>query len=113
MSWVTAGAPAPLPGYARVVCKRHVVGPYELDGTERAASWEDVLETAEAVASIVRPAKKLNHEIHGNTLPHLHAHVYSRFPGDSFEGGPIDGGSRTYAWSEDQPESLRERLAGG
>jgi diadenosine tetraphosphate (Ap4A) HIT family hydrolase len=33
---------------------------------------------------------KVNYEIHGNTVPHLHAHVYARFRGDRFIGGPID-----------------------
>jgi diadenosine tetraphosphate (Ap4A) HIT family hydrolase len=33
---------------------------------------------------------KLNLEIHGNTLPHLHVHVFPRYIGDRFERGPID-----------------------
>jgi len=32
----------------------------------------------------------VNYEIHGNSIPHLHAHVYPRFRGDRFVGGPID-----------------------
>jgi SAM-dependent methyltransferase len=34
---------------------------------------------------------KLNYEIHGNTIPHLHLHLFPRRPGDRFEGIPIDG----------------------
>jgi diadenosine tetraphosphate (Ap4A) HIT family hydrolase len=33
---------------------------------------------------------KLNWEIHGNTIPHLHAHLFPRYVGDRFEGRPID-----------------------
>jgi diadenosine tetraphosphate (Ap4A) HIT family hydrolase len=33
---------------------------------------------------------KLNYEIHGNSIPHLHVHVYPRYRGDPFEDGPID-----------------------
>jgi hypothetical protein len=34
--------------------------------------------------------RKMNYEIHGNTIPHLHMHLFPRFDGDPFEGGPID-----------------------
>jgi len=44
---------------------------------------------AEAVASHVRPIK-MNYEIHGNTLPHLHLHLFPRQPTDPFVGGPVD-----------------------
>jgi diadenosine tetraphosphate (Ap4A) HIT family hydrolase len=37
----------------------------------------------------VRPTK-MNYEIHGNTLPHLHLHPYPRASDDPFVGGPID-----------------------
>jgi hypothetical protein len=33
---------------------------------------------------------KLNYEIHGNTIPHLHLHLLPRYPGDPYEGSPID-----------------------
>lgn len=41
-SWVTAGPVAPLPGYAAVISRRHVVEPFDLSPSERAAFWEDV-----------------------------------------------------------------------
>ncbi len=40
--------------------------------------------------SCVTGAVKLNYEIHGNSLPHLHMHFFPRYPGDPFEGRPID-----------------------
>lgn len=33
---------------------------------------------------------KVNYEIHGNSIPHLHMHIYPRFPDDPFVGQPID-----------------------
>ena len=35
-------------------------------------------------------AVKLNYEIHGNTIPHLHVHLFPRYKGDAFEDGPIN-----------------------
>ena len=90
VSWVTSGlGPVPVRGYACVVAKRHVVEPYELEGDERAAFWEDVLVAAEAIARHLRSAK-MNYEIHGNTIPHLHVHLLPRGLGDGYgEAGPM------------------------
>ena len=88
-SWITSYERVPVRGYVCVVAKRHVVEPFELRGEGRAAFCEDVLDAAERVAALVRPIK-VNYEIHGNSIPHLHAHVYPRFRGDRFVGGPID-----------------------
>lgn len=35
-------------------------------------------------------AVKINYEIHGNTIPHLHVHPYPRFCDDPFPGQPVD-----------------------
>jgi diadenosine tetraphosphate (Ap4A) HIT family hydrolase len=35
-------------------------------------------------------AVKMNYEIHGNTSPHLHVHLFPRYRGDPFENGPIN-----------------------
>jgi diadenosine tetraphosphate (Ap4A) HIT family hydrolase len=88
-SWVLIPEEAVLPGYVLVVSKRHVIEPYELLPDESAQFWADVMRAAAAVASVVRPVK-MNYEIHGNTIPHLHLHVFPRFRGDPFERSPID-----------------------
>ena len=88
-SWVLIPDEAVLPGYVLVVSKWHVVEPYELAPSESASFWADCMRTAAAVASVVRPVKT-NYEIHGNTIPHLHMHIFPRFLGDPFERGPID-----------------------
>ncbi|MDQ6921154.1 MAG: HIT family protein [Candidatus Dormibacteraeota bacterium] len=92
-SWVTAAADAPLPGYACVVAKTHAVEPYELGADERAAFWEDCLLVSRALADLFKPSK-MNYEIHGNTIPHLHMHLYPRYPGDPYKGAAIDGRAR-------------------
>ena len=33
---------------------------------------------------------KINYEIHGNSIPHLHMHIYPRSADDPYAGHPID-----------------------
>jgi diadenosine tetraphosphate (Ap4A) HIT family hydrolase len=80
---------APLPGYVCLVAKRHVREPFELPDAERRAFWDGVDSVAAALVANLHP-RNLNYEIHGNVLPHLHVHVFPRWPGDRFEGRPID-----------------------
>src|SRR6266540_3410005 len=88
-AWVSAPSRAALPGYVAVVAKRHVVEPFELPAPSGFAFWRDVLLVAKALADLFSPVK-MNYEIHGNTIPHLHVHLYPRFPADPF-GRPTKG----------------------
>jgi diadenosine tetraphosphate (Ap4A) HIT family hydrolase len=99
-SWVTLPPLTPLPGYVCLVARRHVVEPDELSFAERTAFWEEVNQVAAALYQALRPVK-LNYEIHGNTLPHLHLHLFPRQPGDRFEGRPINGAESLPRTSED------------
>ncbi len=108
-SWVTAGPKAPLPGYVAVVCKRHVIEPFELVPPERGIFWEDVLTTAKILADLFQPVK-MNYEIHGNTLPHLHVHLFPRMRDDPFVGGPIDGRKATFTRSPADLERMGRAL---
>jgi diadenosine tetraphosphate (Ap4A) HIT family hydrolase len=104
---------AVLPGYVLVVSKRHVIEPYELPPDESARFWADSMRAAAAVATVVRPVK-VNYEIHGNTIPHLHLHVFPRFRGDPFERSPIDPHAVTPTRrSPEQIEALRRAIAAG
>lgn len=38
----------------------------------------------------VSGAVKSNYEIHGNSMPHLHAHLFPRYLDDPFPSAPID-----------------------
>jgi len=63
-------------------------------------------------------AVKLNYEIHGNEIPHLHVHLFPRYRGDPFEGGPIDSklvGESPYEQGEfaDFVGKLQAGLRGG
>jgi diadenosine tetraphosphate (Ap4A) HIT family hydrolase len=109
-TWVTAPQVTPSPGYLCIVSKRHVVEPYELSTDERAAFWEESLSVAELLNEEFRPIK-LNYEIHGNTIPHLHLHLYPRFRSDAFEDGPIDPQRHTSIRSEEELDQIRRLLS--
>lgn len=51
---------------------------------------------AKILAELFRPVK-MNNEIHGNTLPHLHVHLFPRMRDDPFIGGPIDPRKASFA----------------
>lgn len=76
-------------GYACLVFRRHAVELHELSESEGAAFMRDIRRLSAAVQGVTG-AVKLNYEVHGNSLPHLHMHVFPRYPGDPFEGGPIN-----------------------
>ena len=79
----------PMRGYCWVPLARHAVELHELSPDEGAAYMRDLQRVSRAVQTVTG-AVKLNCEIHGNTVPHLHAHIFPRYPGDRFEGRPID-----------------------
>ena len=65
--------------YACVVARSHVVEPFELPGLQRRRYWEEIMCTARALQQVTG-ASKINYEIHGNTIPHLHTHLFARNP---------------------------------
>lgn len=90
VSWLTMGGePGPLPGSCALFLRRHAIELHELDADEAAAYMRDIQRVSRAVKEATG-AVKMNYEIHGNTIPHLHTHFFPRRPGDPFEGAPID-----------------------
>jgi len=65
------------------------------------------MHVAKALSLGLHP-KKLNYEIHGNTIPHLHMHLFPRFDGDPFEGRPIDGSEMRFHRTVADLRSLAE-----
>lgn len=107
--WVTAPAAAPLPGYVCVVSKTHVIEPFDLPLDQQAAFWLDVCRAARAVRDAVA-STKINYEIHGNTIAHLHLHVFPRYAGDPFVDGPIDGSIRGFQRSQHELDQLAQAV---
>jgi diadenosine tetraphosphate (Ap4A) HIT family hydrolase len=75
------------PGYTLVYCSRHVTEPHELSAEGRRDFFEDVVAVGEALQRIYRPLK-LNFQMLGNTVPHLHCHVIPRDRGDAAPHAP-------------------------
>jgi diadenosine tetraphosphate (Ap4A) HIT family hydrolase len=75
-------------GYVIVVWRgRHVAEPTELSREEAIGYWFEVLAVARAIERLYEPAK-LNIEILGNGVPHLHSHVVPRYLHDPNPGYP-------------------------
>jgi diadenosine tetraphosphate (Ap4A) HIT family hydrolase len=93
-SWVTMHESAPVRGYVCLVSQTHEVELHELSDASAAAFMRDARRVSQMLARLTG-AVKLNYEIHGNSIPHLHMHVFPRYRGDRFEGRPIDPRSVT------------------
>jgi lincosamide nucleotidyltransferase A/C/D/E len=111
--WVTAASGATLPGYVCVTSKVHVIEPYELSEGEQERFFLDAMSAARGLGDVVKPVK-MNYEIHGNTVPHLHMHLFPRQPGDVYVGYVIHNRERfvrSPAERERMAEGIRRRLA--
>jgi diadenosine tetraphosphate (Ap4A) HIT family hydrolase len=76
-------------GYSIVIWRgRHVVEPTELSEQEASGYWLEVLRVGRALEAHLQPVK-LNYDLHGNSLPHLHTHVIPRFADDPRPGRPF------------------------
>jgi diadenosine tetraphosphate (Ap4A) HIT family hydrolase len=89
VSWVAMQEAAPIPGYVCLVSQTHAVELHDLSAATAAAFMRDAQRVSKALATVTG-AVKLNYEIHGNSIPHLHLHFFPRYRGDQFEGQPID-----------------------
>ena len=75
-------------GYSVVVWRgRHVAEPTELSREEAAQYWHELLEAGRRLERL-EPVK-LNYELLGNSLPHLHTHVIPRYADDPKPGWPF------------------------
>ena len=76
------------PGYVLLVLRRHATELYELAARERAAHLEEVSRVAQALARAFRPVK-MNYELLGNQVPHIHWHLVPRLVTDPDPRQPI------------------------
>ena len=88
-SWLIASVSVCLKGTCCLVAKPHVVELYDFTEAELLAFMKEAQVTAHVLKQVTS-AIKINYEIHGNTVPHLHMHFFPRYVDDPFPGGPID-----------------------
>jgi diadenosine tetraphosphate (Ap4A) HIT family hydrolase len=76
-------------GYSVVVWRgRHVAEPTELTAEEATAYWLEVVRVGRAIENVLEPVK-LNYDLLGNSLPHLHTHLVPRYADDPRPGWPF------------------------
>jgi diadenosine tetraphosphate (Ap4A) HIT family hydrolase len=92
------------PGYCLLFTKVHVTELFHLDRDVRAGLMEEVASVARALYEVFRPAK-INYELLGNMVPHMHWHLVPRFADDPLWPRPI--------WSEPHAETLLSPTAYG
>ncbi len=76
------------PGWTVVVFQRHATELFHLTATERSRLIEDVNHVAKTLAEIYQ-ATKINYELLGNQLPHIHWHVIPRLGNDPAPLEPV------------------------
>ena len=85
------------PGYTLLFSKNHVTELFHLDRRVRAELMEEVSRTAKALFDVFRP-DKINYELLGNMVPHMHWHLVPRFASEKSWPRPI--------WAEPHDELL-------
>jgi diadenosine tetraphosphate (Ap4A) HIT family hydrolase len=68
-------------GYCLLVSRRHATELDQLDDEERRGFLDELCRLARAIGACFRP-HKLNYELLGNQVPHLHWHVFPRYRDD-------------------------------
>lgn len=94
-SYVTLNRDQYFPGYTLLFTKNHVTELFHLDQEVRSALIDEVSAVAEALYGIYAPAK-INYELLGNMVPHIHWHIVPRFSSEPLWPRPI--------WAEQHEE---------
>jgi diadenosine tetraphosphate (Ap4A) HIT family hydrolase len=80
-------------GYSFVTLKWHSEELYQLSDKDRKSFLEDMSRVARALSEVFNP-DKMNYELLGNGMPHLHWHLIPRYKTDPLWGRPIWTGTR-------------------
>lgn len=102
------------PGWTVLVLKRHATELYQLTREERAELMDEVSAVAQAVATTFE-AVKVNYELLGNQIAHIHWHIIPRLASDPAPRSPawlVEHAPRQLGAAElaDRVERLRAQL---
>jgi diadenosine tetraphosphate (Ap4A) HIT family hydrolase len=90
-------------GYTVVIWRgRHVAEPTELINDEGMRYWLELMQVGRALEAHLDPVK-MNYDILGNSLPHLHTHVIPRYADDPRPEWP-------FPFPEDEPPPIDEEV---
>lgn len=85
------------PGYTLLFTKQHVTELFHLEDHARRVLMDEVSSVAAALATVYQPTK-INYELLGNMVPHIHWHLVPRFDDEPLWPQPI--------WSQPHDERL-------
>jgi len=95
------------PGYTLLFTKTHATELFHLDRAVRTALMEEISLVAASLFTTYAPAK-INYELLGNMVPHIHWHIVPRFSSEPLWPRPI--------WAEPHeelflaPDEYRQRI---
>jgi diadenosine tetraphosphate (Ap4A) HIT family hydrolase len=98
-----------VPGYCVLVCRDHVREPYELPAEKHRQYFDDLMTSGKAIETALQPIK-MNFQILGNAIPHLHTHIVPRYYGDPAPSHPIDPGQETVVLKLEEYRSRIEAI---
>jgi diadenosine tetraphosphate (Ap4A) HIT family hydrolase len=75
-------------GYCVLICHKHIDELHHLEEKERMLYFNDLMRAAQAIEQVFSPVK-MNLELLGNLVPHLHCHIKPRYYGDAAPNAPI------------------------
>jgi len=96
-SYVTLNRDQFFPGYTLLFTKNHVTELFHLERDARIGLMEEVSRVAKVIYEVFSPAK-INYELLGNMVPHIHWHIVPRFASEPLWPRPI--------WAEPHDELL-------
>ena len=101
----------PTKGYCCLTSVPHAIELFDLT-EEDALDFMRDLRLSAKVLKDVTGAIKINYDIHGNTIPHLHVHLFPRQTTDCLDKPPTTAVGATYAEGEFETfvESMKRRL---
>lgn len=78
-----------LKGTCYLITREHYVELFDLNDDALLGFMKEVQVATRALKEVTG-AFKINYEVHGNTVPHLHLHLFPRYVDDPFAGVSID-----------------------
>jgi diadenosine tetraphosphate (Ap4A) HIT family hydrolase len=97
------------PGQCTFICKQHVCEPYYLSTADQGAFFAELMRVGQGLEKVYQPIK-MNLQILGNTIPHLHCHLLPRYHGDFAPNGPLAPLSKISPLSLEELEAQSARI---